>query len=218
MIDHCMDASGDRNNFSNSETRAISAVLCQNEADESFNDIKRRVDITRQIKCYGKETWGNVCNCNNAKQGTFLQTNAMEQMSTKWFTNKVREVFGHRLESAIITGVGYYVKNVEFCGEVQIVDENNRYFVANVINMGDQDDRYEAKFDLDEVSSADIQLVRPGAMFYWTVGREITNGTERNISQILFRRMASIGKKQMRKIADNAKNKAESIRRAIVEA
>jgi len=194
--------------------RAMSGMNGQDETSASVNDVKKNDRAVQRIRDHAPKTISDPFYKGKCEYASPTFTSM--QTSGKSITNKVREVFCQRPKNVNISGISYFISKTEFSGEVRLVDVERRFFVADVSNVN-HDKRYSAKFDMDEVPSADVSLVRPGALFYWLVGRENTNGTERNISQIHFRRMASIGKKQIRKIEDNARKEAEVIRSFIVE-
>ena len=183
---------------------AMSAIMTQNGADMALS-------ISR---C--KQTANNSQTLTELSESD--RTDDRLQTSPRGISNKVREAFMSRLKLIPEFNAGYYIKNTEFLGEVQVVDVEKGSFSANLTNSEDAYENYHADFSMDEVPFADHALVKPGALFFWEVGQEITNGTVKNITQILFRRMASVGKRHLSRIKDNARTEAASIRSAIVEA
>lgn len=71
------------------------------------------------------------------------------------------------------------------------------------------------EFDLDDLASdSDIKLVRPGAVFYWTVGRsQNAAGTRTNVSLVRFRRIPPPDSNRRRR----ARREADHILRHIGE-
>lgn len=65
-------------------------------------------------------------------------------------------------------------------------------FSANLVDKtrGHNTEDEEATFAIEDVSDSDLELVRPGAIFRWSIGylRE-REGTKRRISQLVFRRL-----------------------------
>lgn len=201
------------NSLANTAVPAISAVLFQDEVSDSTYVLKQQANKTRALRCGKRETGSDF---DQGKRADIHRTDVATQVTSKVFSNKLREVFGSRLRAIKVSNVGYFISNTEFLGKVRSVDFEKHVFLADVTNSKNPYECYSAKFDLDEISSSDIELVQPGALFYWLVGKEISNGTERNISQIRFRRMASLSKRQLLRIEGNVREETESIRRAIV--
>jgi hypothetical protein len=89
---------------------------------------------------------------------------------------------------------------------------NKDTFIAKLVNITDKGYDEEAEFDYTEVTEEDLKLVRPGAMFYWSIGysHSIT-GQRRRFSDIRFRRLPVLGDKQI----EVAKRDARHIKRNI---
>ena len=195
------------------ERVAISATPLHDDED-LMQMFVRKVNIARRMGC-------RKATISDSRMGAeWLETHRTDvgvQTTPRENSNNVREIFSSRLRRVRTSDVGYFLSNTEFMGEVRTVNVETGVFSAEVKNSGDTDECYLVEFDLDEVPAADRVLVRNGALFFWEVGKEITNGTERNVSQILFRRMASIGKRQLLKVEKNARDEADAIRRAIIE-
>lgn len=202
------------NNSPNIAAQAISAELFQDGVLGSDYMLKQQTNKARALRCDRMETRSDS---GEGIHPNIHRTDVVTQITPNGISNKMREVFGSRLRAVIASNVGYFTSITEFLGEVRSVDLVERVFLADVSNSKNTDECYAAEFDLDEISSSDLDLVQPGALFFWLVGREISNGTERNISQIRFRRMASISKRQLLRIEHSVREETESIRHAIVE-
>ena len=74
-------------------------------------------------------------------------------------------------------------------GTVQQVADD--YFEALLVDQTDKKNQDEvAEFMLDEVSDADLDLVKPGSIFYWNIGYEISPAGQRKRASIIrFRRL-----------------------------
>lgn len=73
-------------------------------------------------------------------------------------------------------------------GRVNAVGEG--HFEATLADLTGDGPAEEAAFDLDEVSPQDRALVKPGAVFYWSVGyRDAVKGQRTRESIIRFRRL-----------------------------
>ncbi|MXW42843.1 MAG: hypothetical protein F4138_00550 [Acidimicrobiia bacterium] len=63
-----------------------------------------------------------------------------------------------------------------------------------------------AEFDLEEVSRGDLDLIAPGAVFYWSIGYRTEPSGERSRSSVLvFRRLPAWSEKDLQRATDNAK-------------
>lgn len=81
-----------------------------------------------------------------------------------------------------------FIPEQEFEGVVLSVDEVARTFWARLADCTAENPDEEAEFALSEIPRDDWQLVMPGALFFWYVGREWRNGQVRRVSDIRFRR------------------------------
>jgi hypothetical protein len=63
----------------------------------------------------------------------------------------------------------------------------------------------QASFLLDEVPDPDRSLLVPGAVFYWTIGYEVTlTGTRKTVSMLRFRRLPAWSESDLRRIKADA--------------
>jgi hypothetical protein len=76
-------------------------------------------------------------------------------------------------------------------GVVLEVDPDARTFRARLVDPSESDPDQEVELELDQVSLADVELVRPGAFFFWAIGY-VTRGTGRRnlVLSLDFRRLA----------------------------
>lgn len=84
------------------------------------------------------------------------------------------------------------------------------YFVARLVDQTDNEKPDEvAEFYLEEVSPADLYLVKPGAIFYWNIGIEISPaGQHKRQSIIRFRMLPEWSAHEI----ETAKNEAKRTR------
>jgi len=75
---------------------------------------------------------------------------------------------------------------------------------------------HSAEISLQWVASQDADLVKPGAIFYWTLYKETKRGTIRNSQELRFRRLPSWSKIQLARIKSDAKQLAKKIKKARV--
>jgi len=79
-------------------------------------------------------------------------------------------------------------------------------FLATLRSLKDPaDSEKEAEIPVDEVSSDDRELLEVGAVFYWTMGYEVSpSGTRRRFSQIKFRRLPAWTRRDLRHVEQRA--------------
>ncbi|MGH9875710.1 MAG: hypothetical protein ACRD9S_24905 [Pyrinomonadaceae bacterium] len=83
-------------------------------------------------------------------------------------------------------------------GRVMEVDQNNSNFTAMVISELHSETREVAEFTFEEISEDDQSLVKPGAMFYWSVGYQINEFNGRSTASTLrFKRLRHWTRKEL---------------------
>jgi hypothetical protein len=90
--------------------------------------------------------------------------------------------------------------------ECTVVRIHAATFLATLRSLRDENDsEKEAEIPLEEVSPDDLELLQPGAVFYWTIGYDISpSGTRRRASEIKFRRLPSWTKGDIARVRDQA--------------
>ena len=76
--------------------------------------------------------------------------------------------------------------------EGYVIEVSDTSFTAKLIDITAHEDvaSEEADFPIDEISDADIPLLKPGGVFRWSIGYQRTRGgTKKRVSQIVFRRL-----------------------------
>ncbi len=75
--------------------------------------------------------------------------------------------------------------------EGTVLEVGKKSFTARLVDIRNDDEPdEEGEILLEEVSPADMALVAPGAVFYWTIGYMTAgSGQKRRVSQIRFRRL-----------------------------
>lgn len=92
---------------------------------------------------------------------------------------------------------------------VEILEDS---FIVRLVDLTNEMDDEEAEIPLDEVSAGDIELVAPGAIFYWHIGYYTSAGGQRTrTSDIRFRRLPSWRAEDIAKVAQEAKHIANTI-------
>jgi len=110
----------------------------------------------------------------------------------------------------------FYVNIREYNGEV-ISIENHGGFTANLVNVADSKDILQVEFNDSDIDERERYLLRVGALFIWIIGKEECNGTQRKISQLVFRRASSWTKRDIKRIEEVGKNRATAIRKLFAE-
>jgi hypothetical protein len=86
--------------------------------------------------------------------------------------------------------------------ECTVVEIGESSFGATLRSLRDPaDTEKQAEIPIDEVSEDDVELLAPGAVFYWAVGYEISPaGTRTRFSRIKFRRLPSWTRKDLARV------------------
>lgn len=73
--------------------------------------------------------------------------------------------------------------------EGTVTEVHPSYFIADVIDL-ESDEYAVAEFDMSDVSTADKPLCHLGALFYWSIGYDISrSGQRKRCSVLSFRRL-----------------------------
>ena len=90
--------------------------------------------------------------------------------------------------------------------ECTVVRVETTTFLATLRSLRDESEtEKEAEIPLDEVTPDDLELLQPGAVFYWTIGYDISpGGTRRRASEIKFRRLPSWTKGDIARLDEHA--------------
>lgn len=93
----------------------------------------------------------------------------------------------------------------------QVSEVTNSTFTALLLDLLEPSVEEEAEFDLEEVSRGDLDLVEPGAVFYWSVGYRTEPSGERSRSSVLvFRRLPAWTDRDLQRAQDRAKELRDS--------
>lgn len=83
-------------------------------------------------------------------------------------------------------------------GRVTEVDQSKDQFWAMVVSDLHPENRERAEFTLAEISDDDQLLVKPGALFYWSVGYQINEfGNRMSASTVRFKRIRHWTRKEL---------------------
>ncbi len=85
-------------------------------------------------------------------------------------------------------------------------------FQARLLDLTDENPEEQAEFLIEEISDDDRELLRPGAVFYWSLGY-LTTGTGQRIrtSIVKFRRLPAWTERDMRMAQERAKEIRQTI-------
>ncbi len=87
----------------------------------------------------------------------------------------------------------------------EVTDET---FTAQLLDLFDPSNEEVAEFELEEVSRGDLCLVRPGAVFYWSIGYLTEpSGSRSRTSVLVFRRLPAWSEKDI----EQAKSRAREL-------
>ncbi|HOY13219.1 MAG TPA: hypothetical protein PLY70_08765 [Saprospiraceae bacterium] len=105
--------------------------------------------------------------------------------------------------------LNYYKKTQHWIGVVTKIDSEKFY-----VNLYDKsnDDTYEiAEFDFDEVSKSDMNLVKLGSIFYYSLGFASNNGQIKKESFLRFKRSYPFSDNDFETIENRAEKFDQSI-------
>jgi len=89
-------------------------------------------------------------------------------------------------------------------GTVISIDESKQYMSVKLIDRAGLIPAHTADVDLEWVAQQDVDLVKPGAIFYWTIYKETKRGTVKNSEELQFRRLPYWTKKQVEQLYKDA--------------
>jgi hypothetical protein len=87
--------------------------------------------------------------------------------------------------------------------EGRVLDRSSTSFLAVLTDMTNAGVEEQAEFDLEELSPDDLDLVVPGAVFYWNIGyRDDPSGERTRASIIRFRRLPAWSPQDVARLSD----------------
>jgi len=97
--------------------------------------------------------------------------------------------------------------------EGYVTDISEDGFIAELVDITNPETPNEqGDFLISDLRNDDLALLRPGAVFRWIIGYEVTNsGGKRRFSQIIFRRLPQWTQSDISNAASQAKSLVESI-------
>lgn len=103
----------------------------------------------------------------------------------------------------------YICNSQDWTGYVMSIEDET--FDAKLIDNNDQTTYEIAQFDINEVSKSDLEYLKEGAVFYWSVGFANKNGQIIKQSFLRFKRSIEITLDEFDSIVDKAKELENSI-------
>ena len=103
----------------------------------------------------------------------------------------------------------YFKKSQNWIGFVEEITQDE--FRAKLIDESSPETYEVASFDKEEVSPNDRDFLKPGAVFYWSVGFENNNGQISKKSLIRFKRSVDFTRDDVDEIADQSSELMNSI-------
>lgn len=88
-------------------------------------------------------------------------------------------------------------------GVVTYVDDVSKVMTVKLTDRQGLVPEHTADVGLDWVVEQDLDLVRPGAVFYWTIYKETKKSTIKHSQEIRFRRLPDWTEKQISSIKEN---------------
>jgi hypothetical protein len=129
------------------------------------------------------------------RDGDWLKVPSIEESdhpsSANFSDLRISGALGMHLQfgAALPPPISRYVLEQEFEGVVLAVSDDGQSFQARLVDLtGDLPDE-EADLDFDEISADDHKLIKPGALFSWTMGRTTCRRQVFRHSEIRFRRV-----------------------------
>jgi hypothetical protein len=89
-------------------------------------------------------------------------------------------------------------------GTVISIDECKKSMIVKLTDRGGIIPAHTGEIDLEWVHQQDADLVKPGAIFYWTIYKETKRGTVKNSEELQFRRLPNWTQKQVEKLYEDA--------------
>jgi hypothetical protein len=78
---------------------------------------------------------------------------------------------------------------------LQLSADDFTAIVSDKTNPSNDDE--EIVFDIEDVLDEDRGLITPGAVFYWSIGYDDSSGSRRRVSQIVFRRLPGMSRREI---------------------
>ena len=95
------------------------------------------------------------------------------------------------------------------CSVFEVMKDN---FIAKLVDLTEPGPDEQAEIPLEEVSPEDLDLIVPGAIFYWNIGYEDeSNGQRKRTSIIRFRRLPAWSQSEIKE----AQKEAEKFRKSL---
>lgn len=102
------------------------------------------------------------------------------------FFNKAIAAFSDNPIYQTNENIDHYVDTISWRGHIESIKGN--VFYARMKEIENKGTEESAQFDKKEVSEDDKEFIRPGAVFYYSIGYNLSNGTKKKVAVIKFKR------------------------------
>ena len=99
-------------------------------------------------------------------------------------------------------------------GEVRSVDVERQVMQVRLSPKLSKAEQHTGEIELEWVAEQDKHLVRPGAVFYWTLYKETRRGTVVNAQSLSFRRLPNWSRHQLKRIREDAQKLFKNAKQA----
>lgn len=115
-----------------------------------------------------------------------------------------------KLLTVPVSGYNNYIsRSQNWIGHVIEIAENE--FTAKLEDKNNPTTYEIAQFDIDEVSQGDQEMLKLGALFYWSVGKASINGQIIKQSMLRFKRSVDVTEEEFDHIMDNVNRQDSNI-------
>jgi hypothetical protein len=99
-------------------------------------------------------------------------------------------------------------------GEVRSIDERKNVMQVRLTPKLSKAEQHTGEIDLEWVAEQDRDLLKPGAVFYWTLYKETRRGTVINAQSLRFRRLPNWSRRQIQRVREESKDLFKNARDA----
>jgi len=103
----------------------------------------------------------------------------------------------------------YFLEAQKWIGHVEQI--KNKTFIAKLTDLTNTTTYEMGEFDFDEISPEDMELVKIGATFYWSLGRSNNNGQIEKKSILRFQRVKNWEEEDYDRVLDRAEEKMQKL-------
>jgi len=131
-------------------------------------EINRHDDFVEEHKLMISKV-GNIAKESIKLQTTFIVQDTSQEENKTFIENnrkpQLKKDFFITHPTMRIIPNSFYIELKEYNGCVSEIDSNKQRFKAILTNISDDNEKLEAEFDISDINSGDIKLLRIGALF-----------------------------------------------------